>query len=53
MRRGTVVRLRGKKRTAKIVGFIKGIKDGVVLDRYLQGFRCWNVAHLERVDDPK
>ena len=48
IRKGTPVRLRGKTTTAKVVRRMRDIKGGVVLDRELSGFRCWNVLDLEK-----
>ena len=47
------VRLRKKvagreKGWAYIESFFKDIKGGVVLDGYLNQFRCWNVADLRK-----
>jgi hypothetical protein len=49
IRVGTVVRLKGQKKTAKVVQMLDDIEGGVRLDGYLEGFRFWNVADLERV----
>lgn len=48
IRRGSVVRLKGRKKTAKVVELLADVKGGVVLDRSLAGFRCWNKRDLER-----
>lgn len=48
IRRGSVVRLKGRKKTAKVVELLADVKGGVVLDRPLGGFRCWNKLDLER-----
>lgn len=48
IRRGSVVRLKGRKKTAKVVELLADVKGGVVLDRPLGGFRCWNKLDLVR-----
>ena len=49
------VRLKSKVKTygdkrgiAKVVSYLTGIEGGVLLDRQLGGFQCWNVADLKR-----
>lgn len=32
--------------TAKIESVMSDVKGGVVLDRFLDGFRCWNIKDL-------
>lgn len=51
IRRGSVVRLKGRKKTAKVVELLADVKGGVVLDRPLGGFRCWNKLDLARASD--
>ena len=48
IRVGTIVRLKGKKRTAKVITRFQDIEGGVVLSPELGGYRCWNVEDLER-----
>jgi hypothetical protein len=48
IRKGTEVRLKGKKQRAKILVVLKDIKGGVRLDRKLGGFEFWNKKDLER-----
>jgi hypothetical protein len=48
IRVGTVVRLKGQTKTAKVIQMLDDIEGGVRLDDYLEGFRFWNVADLER-----
>jgi len=50
---GSTVRLKGRKRTAKITNLFVDIEGGVRLDRHLGGFRCRNVQDLELVKGPK
>lgn len=50
IRRGSVVRLKGRKKTAKVVELLADVKGGVVLDRPLGGFRCWNKNDLVKVE---
>lgn len=50
MKVGDLVRLQGRKRRARIVALITEVKGGVVLDRALGGFRCWNVLDLEVIE---
>lgn len=50
IRRGSVVRLKGRKKTAKVVELLADVKGGVVLDRPLGGFRCWNKNDLVKID---
>jgi hypothetical protein len=49
IRKGTIVRLKGKKKTARVVSVHFKIKGGVFLDTLLDGFRYWHVKELERV----
>jgi hypothetical protein len=46
---GDTVRLKGKKRTAKIERFYSDIEGGLRLDKKLRGFWSWNVLDLEKV----
>ena len=46
---GDIVRLKGKKRTAKVIYIMRDVPGGVVLDHLLGGWQCWNVEDLEVV----
>jgi hypothetical protein len=48
---GQTVRVAGRGKTAKIVQFLS--EGGAVLDRALDGFSCWNVKDLIKVDGAK
>jgi len=50
---GSTVRLKGGKRTARIVRFYSDIRGGVVLNRKLAGFYSWNTQDLEVVPAKK
>lgn len=43
---GDAVRVKNSRLKSVIVNFISDIEGGVVLDRYILGFRCWNVEDL-------
>jgi len=45
---GAIVRLKGKKRSARVVALLRDIPGGVQLDRPLDGFRYWNLDDLAR-----
>ena len=45
---GDEVRLKGKKRTARIEVMLSDIEGGVKLDKALAGCRYWNVDDLEK-----
>ena len=50
MRIGDTVRLKGKKRMAKIVALLSPeIKGGIRLDKPLGGYHYWNVLDIEKV----
>lgn len=49
IREGSLVRLRGRKTTARVRAMLTDIQGGVLLDGYLGGFRYWNVLDLEVV----
>lgn len=36
------------RQRATVVSFIADIEGGVVLDRHIGGFRCWNVKDLAK-----
>jgi hypothetical protein len=44
---GSIVSLRGRKATAKVVAFYWDIHGGVRLDKPLAGFYSWNIDDLE------
>lgn len=46
---GNKVRVKGERGTAEIVLFLSDVKGGVILDRHIGGFRCWNVLDLRHV----
>ncbi len=46
---GSIVRLKGYKKQAKIKIFYRDIEGGVKLDRKLQGYWSWNIDDLEIV----
>jgi hypothetical protein len=48
---GTVVRLKKRKRTARVVAMLRDVKGGVLLSKTLGGFNYWNVKDLERASD--
>lgn len=50
---GKTVRIRGKRKTAKIISFYDTIKGGVFLDRNLEGLKGWNLDALEFVEEKK
>jgi hypothetical protein len=35
--------------TRTIVGFIHDVEGGVILDKPVEGFRCWNIKDLRVV----
>ena len=43
---GSIVRLRGYKRQARLESFIRDVPGGVVLDKALGGFHFWNTDAL-------
>lgn len=43
------VQPKGRRATARVVGFLHDVPGGVQLDNKLLGFNCWNVADLERL----
>ena len=51
----SLVRLReeyankGRREQATVTGWISDIDGGVIVSPPLEGFRCWNVEHLELV----
>lgn len=50
MGRGCMVRLKGTKYLmARVVGNIRDVPGGRILDRDLAGFRYWNIDELEPV----
>jgi len=51
MKKGDIVRLKGKCRTAEIVALLDadGIEGGVKLDKRLGGYSYWNKEDLEVV----
>jgi len=50
IRVGTRVTLKGCKTVATVIHRMSDVPGGVVLDKYLQGFRCWNIEDLERAN---
>jgi hypothetical protein len=52
IRVGTIVRLKDSrfKTKARVERKLSDVKGGVVLDKYINGFRCWNIKHLKRAD---
>ena len=48
-----IVRLKGKKRTAKITILLQDIEGGVKLDKRLGGYGYWNIVDLELVKGGK
>jgi hypothetical protein len=41
--------MKRKREEATVVGWISDVPGGVVLSPALEGFRCWNIEHLEIV----
>lgn len=40
-------RVRRGRQTAVIIGMYNDIEGGVILDRYIEGFRSWNLDELK------
>lgn len=54
IRTGSLVKLRNASKEgdysyATVISELRDVEGGVVLDRPLAGFTCWNVADLRRV----
>ena len=48
---GRLVRVRGFKRIARIVGIYRDIDGGIILNRTIDGFRSWNIQDCEFVSE--